>query len=580
MKKGIAKFTAFCLAAGMTFGGTDIVSLADGVELSMVGIGAMTQVGADAAEKESAGTQESPVDTQDTSAVDWAEALADGAADSAEGAPEDTDGGSVEEADGETAEEAGDDAAVEAASSEDVAEAEDTEEPAEEEAAPLDTSMVGTTGIAQCSEYINIRATADTSGEVVGKLYNNSAVYIEDVDENGWYKVSSGNAEGYVASQYIVIGDAAEALSSEVGYHVAEVGAEVLNVRAAASEDAEIITTVTNTQEVEVIEDLGDWLRVAVDSDCYGYVSADYVNTEMQYRVAETIDEEQARLEAEYQAYLDEQARLEAEYAAYVEQQEAEYQAYVEQQAYTDSSSYDTGSYSDAQAAADAAYQEYLSAQEAADAATLQADEQQVYDTAAYAQEKYAEYLSAQAAADAAAVGAAAPESTDTDTEDYYTEEYTDYTEDVYVDDEYDDTYYEEEIYTEEEYGEDSYTDNGSSLGQQIANYACQFVGNPYVWGGSSLTNGADCSGFTMAVYSNFGVGLPHSAAAQSGCGTPVDLGSIQPGDLLFYSDGSGIGHVTMYIGNGQVVHASSSTTGIIISDYSYRTPVCARRLV
>lgn len=113
-----------------------------------------------------------------------------------------------------------------------------------------------------------------------------------------------------------------------------------------------------------------------------------------------------------------------------------------------------------------------------------------------------------------------------------------------------------------------------------ICNYALQFVGNPYVWGGTSLTNGADCSGFVLSVFAEFGYSLPHSSAAQSGYGTEVSLDSLQPGDLLFYkgSDG-GISHVTIYIGNGQVVHASSSTTGIKVSSVNYRTPCCARRI-
>ena len=109
-------------------------------------------------------------------------------------------------------------------------------------------------------------------------------------------------------------------------------------------------------------------------------------------------------------------------------------------------------------------------------------------------------------------------------------------------------------------------------------NFAVQFVGNPYVWGGTSLINGADCSGFTQSVFANFGISIPRTAAAQSGSGTPVSLDSIQAGDLLFYEGSGGIGHVTIYMGNGQVVHASNSNTGIIISDYGYRTPVCARR--
>ena len=117
-----------------------------------------------------------------------------------------------------------------------------------------------------------------------------------------------------------------------------------------------------------------------------------------------------------------------------------------------------------------------------------------------------------------------------------------------------------------------------SDLGQQIANFACQFVGNPYVWGGTSLTNGADCSGFTQSVFANFGISIPRTAAAQASSGTPVDLSEIQAGDLLFYYGDSGIGHVTIYMGNGQVVHASNASTGITISDYGYRTPCSARR--
>lgn len=116
--------------------------------------------------------------------------------------------------------------------------------------------------------------------------------------------------------------------------------------------------------------------------------------------------------------------------------------------------------------------------------------------------------------------------------------------------------------------------------GSAIAAYAQKFVGNKYVYGGSSLTNGTDCSGFTMSVYLQFGYSLPHSAAAQAGCGRKVSLSSLQPGDLVFYKNGGSIGHVAMYIGGGQVVHASNPTNGIMISSVRYRTPVSARRIV
>ena len=115
----------------------------------------------------------------------------------------------------------------------------------------------------------------------------------------------------------------------------------------------------------------------------------------------------------------------------------------------------------------------------------------------------------------------------------------------------------------------------GLALGQQIASYACQFVGNPYVYGGTSLTNGADCSGFVMSVYANFGVSLPHSSSGDRSVGTAVDgLANAQPGDIICYS-----GHVAIYIGNGQIVHASTAKTGIKISDVNYRTPLGVRRI-
>lgn len=118
-------------------------------------------------------------------------------------------------------------------------------------------------------------------------------------------------------------------------------------------------------------------------------------------------------------------------------------------------------------------------------------------------------------------------------------------------------------------------SENGSELGQSLANFACQFVGNPYVYGGTSLTNGTDCSGFVMSVYANYGVSLPHSSAADRRVGSAVDgLASAQPGDIICYS-----GHVGIYIGGGQIVHASNERTGIIISNASYRSILSIRRI-
>ena len=108
---------------------------------------------------------------------------------------------------------------------------------------------------------------------------------------------------------------------------------------------------------------------------------------------------------------------------------------------------------------------------------------------------------------------------------------------------------------------------------------ALSYVGNPYVWGGESLTNGVDCSGFTMQIMAKYGIYLPHLASAQAGYGTSVSTSQLQPGDLIFYGSGGSITHVAIYIGNGQIVHASNSRDGIKVSNAFYRTPVCCRRM-
>lgn len=125
---------------------------------------------------------------------------------------------------------------------------------------------------------------------------------------------------------------------------------------------------------------------------------------------------------------------------------------------------------------------------------------------------------------------------------------------------------------------------SGSSTGQRAANYAQQFVGNPYRYGGNSLTNGIDCSGFTQQIMAKFGYSISRTSSAQASDGVAVSTDNLRAGDLIFYGSGGGINHVAMYIGGGQVVHASNSAPypkgGIKISNAFYRTPVCARRII
>ncbi|MCM1264166.1 MAG: C40 family peptidase, partial [Butyrivibrio sp.] len=119
-----------------------------------------------------------------------------------------------------------------------------------------------------------------------------------------------------------------------------------------------------------------------------------------------------------------------------------------------------------------------------------------------------------------------------------------------------------------------------SDVRVDLCQYAKQFLGNPYVWGGTSLTNGADCSGFVLSVYKKYGVSLPHYSGSQANCGTKISLSEAKPGDLVFYGSGQTINHVAIYIGNGQVIHASNPKTGIKISNVYYKTPLKTVRIL
>ena len=600
MKRAVLQFTACVLAAGMTVSGTGIAAFAAKDD-------ALAGFGGTAVQSVSGSTAEDTQESETTAETQTEEAVTEAATEATTEAAQEA----ATEAVQETAAEAAQDTT-------DVSAAEETENSAQ--AGVLDTSMNGQMAFAQCEEYINVRKEASTDSEVVGKVYNNGSVTILGAID-GWYKVQSGNATGYVNAEYFATGAQAEAIAKEVGYNVATVYSDALTVRSQPSEDSEAIGTVYSSDQLEVVAYEGDWMKVALGNDVYGYVNAYYVGYDTYYATAETLDEEQARLDQQWTDYLAQQKaeedRQNQQWQEYLDTQAAQESAAAasyEDQSYeapqTEAVSYDAGS--DAQAQADAAYQNYLDAQAAADAATTQADEQQVYDTAAAAQEAYQEYVNAQAAADAQAAGGSYTEDSsyteETEAPQYYDEtqqteapsyDYS-YTGDaqaaadaayqryleaqaaadaattqgdeqaVYdtaaaaqeayqaylnaqaaADEQaaggytgettqteapaYEETeapqYEETEAPAYEETEAPQYEETeapqteapASSTGMAIVNFATQFVGNPYVWGGTSLTNGADCSGFTQSGFANFGISIPRPAAAQASRGPPVD---------------------------------------------------------
>ena len=380
---------------------------------------------------------------------------------------------------------------------------------------------------AQCESYINIRSEADENSEVVAKLYNDGSATVEETDEDGWYKIKSGNAIGYVKSEYFATGEQAKEIADKVAYNVAVVNAKALNVRATPSEESTVIDVASESEELEVVDTSGEWATVALGNDVYGFIHPDYCEYKTYYPTAVTLEEEADR-------------------------QAAEEASYKEVSENTDISDSEDVSYAEDTASADATYTD-----ETPSTDTAYVDETPETDVpytevpeteAPYTEAPYTEVPETEA-----------PYTEAPETEAPYTEA-------------------PETEAPETEAPETEAPASDSSVGQEIANYAVQFVGNPYVYGGTSLTNGTDCSGFTQSVMANFGIYIARTAADQAYGGTSVSVSDIQPGDLLFYSDGSGISHVALYIGGGQIVHAATESQGIIISSYNYDSPVCAAR--
>ena len=471
MKKGIAKYTAFCMAAGLVLTNGSIVSMAAGPDLALVGLGTLNYENSDAQTAETAEAQIS--ENEDV------QAFGEEAAQTSENEePAETAADTVAEntdLSEETAEIVGE---TDEAAAEETVEAA-VEETAEEVPVVYDTSVEGTTGFAQCEEYLNVRTSADTDSEVVGKIYPNGSLEIIHVEPNGWYQVRSGNVEGYVSADYVATGDDASAIASSVGYTTAEVNTDTLNVRASATTDSDVIAMIDNSHDIEVVEDQGDWVKVLLDGEMYGYLSADYVSTTTEYATGETLEEEQARLDQQWLDYLAQQeAEAAAAEAAWLAEQAAA-EAAAAAAAYTDSSysepSYDTSytepSYTETSSAGTTSdfsalesqvsqlYQNYLDAQAAADAAVANgADEQTIIDTAASAQAAYAAYLSVQNELDNAYAGITTSGST-TGTDSYEGGEDDGYEDDGYEDDGYEDDGYEDDGYEDDSY-DDGYDDD------------------------------------------------------------------------------------------------------------------------
>ena len=473
-------------------------------------------------------------------------------------------------------------------------------------------------GIAVADDYLKIHTEPNGDAEVVGKLYSGSGCEIEEV-KDGWAHITSGDCDGYVEAKYLLTGTDAEAYAEEhkVSELVAKSQSEQMYMYEEPSADAKIVTTVLWDQELTVLgaSDDGQWVQVKV-GDNTGYIPADSVVLDVKYEEAVSVDEEQtkkesetAETEAETKAAETETAETKAaetektqqdkeSAASYTDVNEtvwATYSVSIRSAASTDADKLDVlvGSYSitrtgvgdngwskvDYNGQTGYIKSEYLTTTKpaAASDSTQQTTEKKqetketVYATAGV-------NIRAKASADADKIGTLAAGGSITRTgktsSGWSRVDYNGQT--GYIKSDYLTT----TKPTVTSNTTASSTSSSSSLGQQIADFAVQYVGYPYVYGGNSLTNGVDCSGFTQQVYLHFGYSIPRRASIQATVGTSVAISDLQPGDLVFYGDSEGVGHVVIYIGNGKVVHASTPSKGIIISDLYYRTPMCAKRII
>ena len=354
-------------------------------------------------------------------------------------------------------------------------EAWETAEIAENEL-PQTASEFADIAVAQVNHYVNVRQEPDTESEILGKLYDKSAATVLETTEDGWYRITSGNVNGYVKAEYVVVGD--EELARSVGTRLATVTTTTLFVRTEPTTEAKVLTMLPDGDDVVVTDESTEgWAKVST-ADGDGYVALDYVTLSTEYIHAESKAEEEARL-----------AREEAERQAAARAAEEARKA------------------REAEAARAAAEQE---------AARKAAEKQEVKKSGA-------------GSSAGSSSGSSAGQSAQT----------------------------------------------ASSNGQAVVDYARQFLGNPYVYGGNSLTNGTDCSGFVKGVYAAFGINLPRTSSEQRSVGYAVSLSEIQPGDIVCYS-----GHVGIYAGNNTLIHASNEKTGITLtSPVTYRSVLAVRRI-
>lgn len=347
------------------------------------------------------------------------------------------------------------------------------------ETEPVKTSPYANVAVSRVhsGSYVNVRSEANTSSEVLGKLYNDcAATIIRTVagEDGDWYEIRSGSVQGYIKAEYFITGDAAEKRAIEIGKMIGCITGNGVRLRSKPDLESSILTLLYSGEKYAVTSVEDHFVKLMVDDDLEGYVYDELIDVSVKFDTAISIAEEKAKLEEEARK------KAEAEEAA----------------------------------------------RKLAEAKKKKEEE-----------EKRKEQESAAAAENQN--GGEAPAETTAPPAQVNTPTVT------------------------------------SASRDALVSYAKQWVGvTPYKYGGTSLSNGADCSGFVQACYADaLGVSIPRDSRSMASKCAEISEGDLQPGDLVFYNKGGSINHVALYIGGGQVVHASNASVGTIISNMKYREP-------
>lgn len=455
----------------------------------------------------------------------------------------------------------------------------EAEEAAEKQAV---VDAYGNLGLVQVSGYLNVRRTPDPNGDIIGKMQENSVCQIIG-QEGDWYQIHSGQVDGYIASQYVITGDEAKAAALEQVKLRAIVTADNVNIRQTPELVPDnVVAQALLDERYEVVGQEEGWVQTTG-----GYISSDYVEVKYALNEARKMDLKAMAINQYHNLLISKVSNYLNIRSTPKDEGNANIIGKLPGKAAGEILETEDGWYKihsgniTGYVSADSQYT--ATGQEAIDLAMGSASLMAIVNTDRL-------NVRTSPSTDASIWTQISKE------ERYSVVQQLDGWVQIELDsgdeDEGNDNAY---ISTRDNNVEVRYAlteaikfspleelaNQQASKRNQIVNFAIQYVGNPYVWGGTSLTKGADCSGFVQSVMRNFGVSLPRTSREQAKVGRAINSSEMRPGDLIFYANSSGtVNHVAMYIGNGQIVHAASRKSGIKISTWNYRSPKTIRSVI